>query len=81
MSDSPASRRRRWITPYKPDGAFCIGNMHRATFDEVKQGPDFANRSWDELPDDRDLAVEAEARCLDEPHAKWSKAGRAIGTA
>ncbi|WP_046730332.1 hypothetical protein [Streptomyces humi] len=45
----------------KPDAAFGIANMHRATFDEVKQGRDFANRSWTDLPDDRDLAIEAEA--------------------
>ncbi|MGH1554792.1 hypothetical protein ACRAWF_31270 [Streptomyces sp. L7] len=35
--------------------------MHRATFDEVKKGRDFTDRSWNELPDDRDLAIEAEA--------------------
>ncbi|MFC8435051.1 lytic transglycosylase domain-containing protein [Streptomyces sp. NPDC057253] len=44
-----------------PDAAFGVANMHRATFDEVKKGRDFANRSWQELPDDRDLAIEAEA--------------------
>ena len=46
---------------YKPDAAFGIANMHRATFDEVKQGRDFADRRWAELADDRDLAIEAEA--------------------
>jgi hypothetical protein len=46
---------------YKPDAAFGIANMHRAAFDEVKRGRDFAGRRWEELPDDRDLAVEAEA--------------------
>ncbi|MER7923128.1 lytic transglycosylase domain-containing protein [Streptomyces sp. NPDC096057] len=51
---------RAW-QKYKPDAAFGIANMHRATFDEVKKGRDFAARSWDELPDDRDLAIEAEA--------------------
>ncbi|MFF6992381.1 lytic transglycosylase domain-containing protein [Streptomyces sp. NPDC010273] len=51
---------RAWQT-YKPDAAFGIANMHRATFDEVRKGRDFAGRSWDELPDDRDLAIEAEA--------------------
>ncbi|MEV0742292.1 lytic transglycosylase domain-containing protein [Streptomyces sp. NPDC050549] len=55
-----AAFERAWQR-YKPDAAFGIANMHRATFDEVKQGRDFADRSWDELPDDRDLAVEAEA--------------------
>ncbi|MFF2963579.1 lytic transglycosylase domain-containing protein [Streptomyces sp. NPDC057963] len=46
---------------YKPNASFGIANMHRATFDEVKQGRDFGDRRWDELPDDRDLAIEAEA--------------------
>ncbi|MCC3775827.1 transglycosylase SLT domain-containing protein [Streptomyces sp. UNOB3_S3] len=45
----------------KPDSAFGIANMHKAAFDDTKQGRDFANRSWDELPDDPDLAVEAAA--------------------
>ncbi|MCK7626119.1 lytic transglycosylase domain-containing protein [Streptomyces sp. RS10V-4] len=46
---------------YKPDAAFGIANMHRAAFDEVKRGRDFAGRKWEELPDDRDLAIEAAA--------------------
>ncbi|MFF2848257.1 lytic transglycosylase domain-containing protein [Streptomyces sp. NPDC058001] len=46
---------------YKPDAAFGIGNMHRATFDLTKRGRDFAGRRWDELPDDRDLAIESTA--------------------
>ncbi|MDT0447679.1 transglycosylase SLT domain-containing protein [Streptomyces hesseae] len=45
----------------KPDSAFGIANMHKAAFDDTKQGRDFANRSWDELPDDPELAVEAAA--------------------
>ena len=51
---------RAW-QKYKPDAAFGIANMHRAAFDETKKGRDFANRRWEELPDDRDLAIEAEA--------------------
>ncbi|MER7790311.1 lytic transglycosylase domain-containing protein [Streptomyces sp. NPDC097640] len=46
---------------YKPDASFGIANMHRAAFDEAKQGRDFAHRRWQELPDDRDLAIEAAA--------------------
>ncbi|MFJ6571185.1 lytic transglycosylase domain-containing protein [Streptomyces sp. NPDC091292] len=46
---------------YKPDAAFGIGNMHRATFDMTKRGRDFADRSWEELPDDRDLAIRSTA--------------------
>jgi hypothetical protein len=44
-----------------PDAAFGIANMHRAAFDEAKQGRDFADRDWHELPDDPDLAIEAAA--------------------
>ncbi|MEZ0094725.1 lytic transglycosylase domain-containing protein [Streptacidiphilus sp. EB129] len=45
----------------KPDAAFGIANMHQAAFDQTKQGRSFAGRSWSELPDDPDLAIEAEA--------------------
>ncbi|MGW4567853.1 transglycosylase SLT domain-containing protein [Streptomyces sp. NPDC004561] len=51
---------RAW-QKYKPDAAFGIADMHRATFDEVKQGRDFAGRKWEDLPDDRDLAIDAAA--------------------
>ncbi|MFF4754344.1 lytic transglycosylase domain-containing protein [Streptomyces sp. NPDC002514] len=54
------SLERAW-QKMKPDAAFGIANMHRATFDEVKKGRDFAGRRWEELPDDRDLAIESEA--------------------
>lgn len=43
----------------KPDAAFGIANMHRAAFDDTKQGREFADRRWEDLPDDRDLAIEA----------------------
>jgi hypothetical protein len=45
----------------QPDAAFGIANMHRAAFDEAKRGRDFADRDWQELPDDPDLAIEAAA--------------------
>ena len=51
---------RAW-QKYKPDAAFGIADMHRATFDAVRQGRDFAGRRWEELPDDRDLAIESAA--------------------
>lgn len=54
------SFERAW-QKFKPDAAFGIADMHRATFDAVKRGRDFAGRRWEELPDDRDLAIEAEA--------------------
>jgi hypothetical protein len=44
-----------------PDAAFGIANMHQAAFDDTKQGRDFANRDWHELPDDPALAIEAAA--------------------
>ncbi|WBQ08218.1 transglycosylase SLT domain-containing protein [Kribbella sp. CA-293567] len=44
----------------KPDAAFGIANMHRAAFDETKRGR-FARRSWEELPDHPELAIEAAA--------------------
>jgi hypothetical protein len=46
---------------HKPDAAFGIANMHRAAFEETRRGRDFAGRKWEELPDDRDLAIEAAA--------------------
>ncbi|MFI9649983.1 lytic transglycosylase domain-containing protein [Streptomyces sp. NPDC052040] len=49
---------RAWLK-LKPGAALGIANMHRAAFEEVKQGRDFAQRRWQDLPDDRDLAIEA----------------------
>ncbi|GAA1893147.1 transglycosylase SLT domain-containing protein [Streptantibioticus ferralitis] len=45
----------------KPDAAFGVANMHKAAFDQVKQGRDFAGRDWQQLPDDPALAIEAAA--------------------
>ena len=45
----------------KPDAAFGIANMHKAAYDEAKRGRSFARRSWDELPDHPELAIEAAA--------------------
>lgn len=44
-----------------PNAAFGIANMHRAAFDDTKRGRNFADRRWEELPDDRTLAVAAAA--------------------
>ncbi|MYW67336.1 lytic transglycosylase domain-containing protein [Streptomyces sp. SID8379] len=61
---------------YKPDAAFGIANMHRAAFDDTRRGRAFADRRWEELPDDRDLAIEAEAWHLHDLNARlpahWS---------
>ncbi|GLY40390.1 hypothetical protein Amsp01_064130 [Amycolatopsis sp. NBRC 101858] len=45
----------------KPDAAFGVANMHRATYDQTRRGRPFAARQWQELPDDPDLAIQAEA--------------------
>jgi hypothetical protein len=45
----------------KPDAAFGIANMHKAAFDDTKQGRPFAHRNWQELPDHPDLAIQAAA--------------------
>ncbi|GHB78609.1 hypothetical protein GCM10010331_77840 [Streptomyces xanthochromogenes] len=60
---------RSW-QKYKPDAAFGIANMHRAAFDQTKRGRDFAGRKWEELPDDRALAVEAAAWYLHDMSAQ-----------
>lgn len=60
----------------KPDAAFGIADMHRAAFDEVKRGRNFAGRRWEELPDDPDLAITAAAWYLHDLAARlpahWS---------
>ncbi|MEV0406586.1 transglycosylase SLT domain-containing protein [Actinoallomurus sp. NPDC050550] len=60
----------------KPDAAFGIADMHKPAFNETKHGRSFADRRWEELPDDPDLAITAAAWYLhdlatDLP-AKWS---------
>lgn len=53
-----------------PNAAFGIANMHKATFDDTKRGRDFADRDWQELPDDPDLAIEAAAWYLHDLNAQ-----------
>jgi hypothetical protein len=55
-----AALERAW-QKIQPDAAFGIANMHKAAFDEAKRGRDFADRDWQELPDDPDLAIQAAA--------------------
>jgi hypothetical protein len=45
----------------EPESGFGVANMHRAAFDDTKRGRDFADRDWQELPDDPDLAIAAAA--------------------
>lgn len=61
-SDKPhdPELERTWQR-FKPDAAFGIANMHRAAFDDTKDGRPFQNRRWEELPDDPALAVRAAA--------------------
>jgi hypothetical protein len=47
-----------------PDTGFGIANMHKPAFDETKEGRVFADRDWQELPDDPDLAIQAAASFL-----------------
>jgi hypothetical protein len=54
----------------QPDSAFGVANMHQKAFDDTKRGRDFSRRSWDELPDDPALAIEAAAWYLHELAAK-----------
>ena len=52
--------QRAWLK-LKPGAALGIANMHEAAFDQVKAGRPFADRSWLDLPDDPDLAIQAAA--------------------
>ncbi|MFJ5886140.1 lytic transglycosylase domain-containing protein [Kitasatospora cineracea] len=45
----------------KPDASFGVANMHRAAYDETRQNRPFADRPWEDLPDDPALAVRAAA--------------------
>ncbi|RMI38073.1 hypothetical protein EBO15_34005 [Actinomadura harenae] len=61
-SDKPhdPELERAWQR-FKPDAAFGIANMHKAAFNDTKDGRPFQNRRWEELPDDPALAVRAAA--------------------
>lgn len=61
---------------FKPDAAFGIANMHRAAYEETRRNRDFASRDWEELPDDRDLAVKAAAWHLHDLAAQLGASGR-----
>ncbi|MFI7673912.1 transglycosylase SLT domain-containing protein [Actinophytocola sp. NPDC049390] len=59
-----------------PDAAFGVANMHRAAFDDTRRGRPFADRRWEELPDDPDLAIEAAAWYLHDLAARLPVAQR-----
>ena len=51
---------RQWAE-VDSDPAFGIANMHKPAFDETKRGRPFAQRKWEELPDNPALAIQATA--------------------
>jgi len=51
---------RQWAE-VDSDPAFGIANMHKPAFDETKRGRPFAQRKWEELPDNPTLAIQAAA--------------------
>ncbi|MCQ4079943.1 transglycosylase SLT domain-containing protein [Streptomyces sp. RB6PN25] len=51
---------RAWLQA-NPDAALGIANMHRATFDQTKQGSPFADSRWTDLPGNPALAVQSAA--------------------
>ncbi|MFF0393964.1 transglycosylase SLT domain-containing protein [Kitasatospora sp. NPDC004615] len=60
----------------KPEASFGVANMHRAAYEDTRQGRPFADRPWEDLPDDPALAVRAAAWHLHDLSAqlpaKWS---------
>jgi hypothetical protein len=56
-----------------PDAAFGIANMHEAAFEDTRKGRPFAGRSWQDLPDDPDLAIQAAAWYLHDLAAQLPK--------
>jgi hypothetical protein len=55
-----ATSQQLWLA-LNPDASLGVANMHRAAYDDTKRGRDFAGRAWEDLAEDADLAVEAEA--------------------
>jgi len=51
---------RQWAE-VDSDPAFGIANMHKPAFDETRRGRPFAQRKWEELPDNPALAIQAAA--------------------
>lgn len=60
---------RAWQALHR-DSAFGVANMHRRTYEQARFGRSFAERSWRELPDDPELAIEAAAWHLHDLAAK-----------
>jgi hypothetical protein len=54
------SSQRLWQA-LNPGASFGIVNMHQAAFETARRGRSFANRQFEELPDDPELALQAAA--------------------
>jgi soluble lytic murein transglycosylase-like protein len=55
-----AGTQKLWLA-MNPGASLGVANMHRAAYEDTARGRDFAKRPWEDLADDPDLAVEAEA--------------------
>jgi len=55
-----AAAQQLWLA-LNPNASLGVANMHRAAYDDTKRGRDFAKRAWEDLAEDPDLAIEAEA--------------------
>lgn len=55
-----AGTQKLWLA-MNPGASLGVANMHRAAYEDTARGRDFAHRPWEDLADDPDLAVEAEA--------------------
>jgi hypothetical protein len=55
-----AGTQKLWLA-MNPGASLGVANMHRAAYQDTAHGRDFAKRPWEDLADDPDLAVEAEA--------------------
>jgi hypothetical protein len=55
-----AGTQKLWLA-MNPGASLGVANMHRAAYEDTARGRDFATRPWEDLADDPDLAVEAEA--------------------
>ena len=51
---------RAWQMLHR-DSAFGVANMHRRTYERTRTGRPFAERAWQDLPDDPELAIQAAA--------------------
>ena len=60
---------RAWQVLHR-DSAFGVANMHRRTYERTRTGRPFAERPWQDLPDDPELAIQAAAWHLHDLRAR-----------